>query len=114
MIRQEELQRTCWLLKAMGDATRLQIVAMLFSGPMDACRITAILHQDEDRVAGHLFALEESGVVTAERNGPRIEYALHSEMRIPRCRSSHDQGIKIGAGVLEFPPVHIDTSPTTS
>lgn len=69
------------LFKVLGDATRLQIVALLSRHPdaMCACEIEATFDLSQPTISHHLRLLRQVGLVTAERRGTWIFYRLERE-----------------------------------
>lgn len=62
--------------KAMGHPTRLRILAMLRSGSLCVCQLTAVLHLAASTVSGHLAELRGAGLVTERKFGKWVEYSL--------------------------------------
>ena len=55
---------------ALGDPTRLQIVAKLATeGPQSIARLTEATEVSRQAVTKHLVALEEAGLVESDRDG---------------------------------------------
>jgi ArsR family transcriptional regulator len=71
------------LLKALGDAHRLAIVATLARADDDVCvcDFTAGLPLNQPAVSHHLKILRESGLVTCERRGTWVYYRLAPDAR---------------------------------
>lgn len=69
------------LFKALGDPTRLEIVALLASsaGELCACEIERRFDLSQPTISHHLRLLREAGVVTSERRGSWVYYALDPE-----------------------------------
>ena len=65
--------------KAMGNATRLQILHMLRERPMTVSEIMEELNLNQSMVSRQLSVLRSVGVVTAERNGNLMRYQLTDE-----------------------------------
>lgn len=65
---------------ALGDATRLALVAKLCeSGPQSITRLTAGGGVTRQAITKHLRALERAGLVHSERAGRERIWALHPE-----------------------------------
>lgn len=62
--------------KAMGHPTRLRILAMLRSGSLCVCQLTAVLHLAASTVSGHLAELRRAGLVSERKQGKWVEYRL--------------------------------------
>ena len=68
------------LFAALGDETRLRIVARLCAaGPMSIARLTAGSHVSRQAITKHLHALTEAGLVESARSGRERVWRL--EMR---------------------------------
>lgn len=57
------------LLKAVGEPTRLRILALLSRGDLTVTDMTAVLGQSQPRVSRHLKLLGEAGLVTRYQEG---------------------------------------------
>jgi ArsR family transcriptional regulator len=64
------------LFRALGDETRLRIVALLSHGELCVCHIERALDLSQPNVSRQLGILRASGVVDARRNGSWMYYAL--------------------------------------
>jgi ArsR family transcriptional regulator, arsenate/arsenite/antimonite-responsive transcriptional repressor len=78
------------LFRALGDETRLEIVGMLAAagGAMCVCEIEPRFDLSQPTISHHLRLLREAGVVTSERRGTWVYYALDPE-RIEAIRDFH-------------------------
>ena len=66
------------LFKALGDETRLEIVGLLAAQGKELCVCDVESHFElsQATVSHHLRLLREAGVVSAERRGTWVYYAL--------------------------------------
>ncbi|PRQ08480.1 Transcriptional repressor SdpR [Enhygromyxa salina] len=66
------------VFKALGDATRVEIVALLAEArePVCACDIEGHFELAQATVSHHLKILREAGVLASERRGTWIFYSL--------------------------------------
>jgi ArsR family transcriptional regulator, arsenate/arsenite/antimonite-responsive transcriptional repressor len=66
------------LLKALGDETRLEMVALLADAgdALCACDIEAHFDLAQSTISHHLKLLRKAGVLTSERRGTWVYYAL--------------------------------------
>lgn len=65
------------LLRALADPTRLAIVRQLaFEGQTCQCDLTACCELSQPTVSHHMGVLRAAGLVTAERRGSWVYYAL--------------------------------------
>jgi ArsR family transcriptional regulator len=64
------------LFKALGDETRLRIVALLSHGELCVCHLEEALGLAQPNVSRHLGLLRMAGVVEHRREGSWIYYRL--------------------------------------
>lgn len=64
--------------KALGDRTRLSIVAMLADSPepLCVCHITERFDLEQPTISHHLGVLRQAGLITAERHANWVYYQL--------------------------------------
>jgi DNA-binding transcriptional ArsR family regulator len=61
--------KTVAIFRALGDASRLEIVSRLTSGPRTATELVAPLGMTLQAVRKHLAVLEGAGVVSTQKRG---------------------------------------------
>jgi ArsR family transcriptional regulator, arsenate/arsenite/antimonite-responsive transcriptional repressor len=71
-----EVRSPSKLFKALGDPTRLRIVALLAQAELCVCHIEAALGLPQPTVSRHLAVLRNAGVVEPERRGTWMFYQL--------------------------------------
>jgi ArsR family transcriptional regulator len=64
------------LFRALGDATRLRILALLVGGEICVCEIHDALRLPQPTVSRHLAYLRREGLVERRREGLWIHYRL--------------------------------------
>src|SRR5215471_7965002 len=64
------------LFRALGDATRLRILALLVGGEICVCEIHDALRLPQPTVSRHLAYLRREGLVETRREGLWIHYRL--------------------------------------
>jgi ArsR family transcriptional regulator len=64
------------LFKALGDDTRLRIVALLSHGELCVCHVQDALGLTQPNASRHLSVLKNAGVVEARREGTWTYYRL--------------------------------------
>lgn len=64
------------LFRALGDETRLRIVALLAHGELCVCHIEKALELSQPNVSRQLGILRAAGVVDARRDGSWMYYSL--------------------------------------
>ena len=74
------LQRTAPIFAALGDETRLRLVARLSSGgPMSIARLTADASVTRQAVTKHLHVLADAGVACSSRIGRESVWELERQ-----------------------------------
>jgi ArsR family transcriptional regulator, arsenate/arsenite/antimonite-responsive transcriptional repressor len=74
-----EVRSSSKLFKALGDPTRLRIVALLSQSELCVCHIEAALRMPQPTVSRHLAVLRNAGVVEAERRGTWVFYGFANQ-----------------------------------
>jgi len=74
--------------KALGHPARLRILAMLRSGGLCVCQVTAALDLAVSTVSGHLAELKRAGLVVERRDGRWVTYSLADD---PQARALLDR-----------------------
>jgi ArsR family transcriptional regulator len=71
------------LFRALGDATRLEMVGLLAASKKELCVCELEAHFDlgQPTVSHHLRILREAGIVSSERRGTWVYYALERGVR---------------------------------
>jgi len=70
------VRSTSRLFKALGDETRLRIVALLAHGELCVCHIQEALGLSQPNISRHLGILRSVGVVSDRREGTWVYYGL--------------------------------------
>lgn len=73
------------LFKALGDKTRLRIVALLCHGELCVCHVVSALDISQPLASRHLAILRSAAIVTGERRGSWVYYKL-DEQTDARCQ----------------------------
>ena len=68
------------IFKALGDATRLEIVLMLTEGEKCACRLLERFEITQPTLSHHMKILSECGLVTVRKEGKWSYYSLNCEL----------------------------------
>lgn len=63
-------------LKALGDDTRIRMVALLAHGELCVCHLESALSLTQSNTSRHLSVLRAAGVVDARRRGGWVYYRL--------------------------------------
>lgn len=64
------------VMKALSDPNRVKIIKMLQQRVLCVCEMRAALNIAQPTVSKHLKLLEDSGLVTSEKNGLWVNYRL--------------------------------------
>lgn len=64
------------LFRALGDETRLRIVALLSHGELCVCHLEKALDLTQPNASRHLSILKSSGVVDSRRDGTWVYYSV--------------------------------------
>ncbi len=68
-------------LKALADPARLRLIAFMFNQPNQeacTCEMAPAVGLSEPTVSHHLKTLEKAGLVSKERRGMNVHYAVES------------------------------------
>ncbi len=97
-------ERDVQVFRALGDPTRLQIVALLAaqSEPLCVCYVEAAFALTQPTISHHLKVLRDANLVTTERRGVWIYYQLNQE-RLREAAQFFDE--------LRAPPAGGDQGP---
>jgi ArsR family transcriptional regulator len=74
--KQLDVRPASRLFKALGDETRLRIVALLSHGELCVCHLQEALGLSQPRVSRHLAVLRGAGVVEDRRDRRWVYYRL--------------------------------------
>jgi ArsR family transcriptional regulator len=75
-IRSLPVEPITQFFKALGDASRVRIVALLAHGELCVCHIQEALAMTQPNASRHLGVLKNSGLVESRRMGSWIYYRL--------------------------------------
>ena len=77
----EDAVRLAIRLKALADPTRLRLIAFMLSQPgreACTCDLAPVVGLSEPTVSHHLKTLEKAGLVSKERRGMSVYYAVET------------------------------------
>jgi DNA-binding transcriptional ArsR family regulator len=69
-------ERLLQLLKATGDATRMQILQLLATEPRSTRQLAGLIRISEATVSKHLKQLQEANLITSKRDSHYVFYQL--------------------------------------
>src|SRR5512136_587714 len=70
------MSSTLKFLRALSDATRLRIIALLEKEELSVQELQEITSMGQSRISTHLGLLQESGLLQSRREGKRTFYRL--------------------------------------
>lgn len=80
-----DYKKKAQIFKALADETRLQIIDMLLTGELCACKILDNFDITQPTLSYHMGILTGCGLVTSRRDGSWIRYTLHKETFADVC-----------------------------
>src|ERR1700691_332183 len=75
----KSMSTTLKSLRALSDATRLRIVALLERDELSVNELQEVTRLGQSRISTHLGLLLDSGLVQSRRDGKRTFYKLNSQ-----------------------------------
>ena len=69
------------VFKMLGDETRLRLIMLIRLRPICVCELEDILEMKQARISKQLMKLREEGMVTANKVGLRVFYALADDLK---------------------------------
>ncbi|MGC5328169.1 ArsR/SmtB family transcription factor [Brevibacillus sp. SYSU BS000544] len=92
-----ELKKLADALKALGDPTRIKIIALLNTRDCCVCELVPIFGISQPAISRHLSRLKNADLVTEKRKGQWVFYSLN--------RKQLDE---IGMGLMHLPDLSED------
>ena len=84
-IDQRQLNRMAALFATLSDPARLRILNCLRGGPRSVGDIHRSCHLKQANTSKHLRVLRESGLVSSQREGTTIRYAISEPLIFGLC-----------------------------
>jgi ubiquinone/menaquinone biosynthesis C-methylase UbiE/DNA-binding transcriptional ArsR family regulator len=82
------LDKTLSVFRAIGEESRLRIMALLVKGELTVSEITTILGQSQPRVSRHLKILADAGLAERHREGAWMFYRIAGQAQSDRSLSA--------------------------
>lgn len=79
-IKSLDVRSASRLFKALGDETRLRIVALLSHGELCVCHVESALDLTQSNTSRQLTVLKNAGIVEARRDANWVYYRLAPQM----------------------------------
>lgn len=95
------LTRVASVHKALGHPARIRILAMLRSGELCVCQLTAILNLATSTVSAHLAELRRAGLVHERKEKRWVHYRLAEDVQATAILVTVWPGIARDAAVQE-------------
>ncbi len=104
-----EIKELAEMLKALGDPTRLKMIALLAKRDCCVCELVPLFGISQPAVSRHLSRLKTAGLVTEQRRGQWVFYSLNrarlqeigdSLNRLPDLETEWTQALEKGVGVF--------------
>ena len=89
MPRDEELLKLADLYKAMGDLTRIRILAALVQSEMCVCDLASLLEMTQSAISHQLRVLRQAHLVNYRKVGKVVYYSLDDE----HIKMLYEQGL---------------------
>lgn len=78
-IKQKIYEGQAFILKALGQPNRLQIVDLLKDGERCVCEIFSFIHQEQANISKHLSILKQAGILESRKKGLHTYYRLKDQ-----------------------------------
>ncbi len=73
------LEQAATWFRALGDATRLQIIQRLSEGEQCVCDLVGLLDTKQPLLSFHLKTLKDAGILNDRRDGRWVYYSLNPD-----------------------------------
>jgi ArsR family transcriptional regulator, arsenate/arsenite/antimonite-responsive transcriptional repressor len=74
-----EMKKTVWILKLLGDKTRLAIIGLLELQNWCVCDLVNIFQMSQPAISQHLRKLKDAGLINESRKGQWNYYSINKE-----------------------------------
>ena len=73
---EDQIQKNAYIIKSIGDPTRLKIIYLLEQGELCVCEIMAALGKPQPTVSHHMNILKNAGLLNWRKEGVWTYYKL--------------------------------------
>lgn len=77
----KQYEKYAFILKSLGDATRLKAVNMLSKGELCACELLEEFNITQPTLSYHMKMLIKSKLVNARKEGSWMHYSINNEVK---------------------------------
>jgi DNA-binding transcriptional ArsR family regulator len=78
-MKQRVYEGQAFILKALGQPNRLQIVDLLKDGERCVCEIFSPIHQEQANISKHLSILKQAGILESRKEGLHTFYRIKNQ-----------------------------------
>lgn len=101
MCKVDSFENMAEIYKALGDKTRLHMLALLAKDELCVCELVAILEMSQPSVSQHLRKLKQAGLVKERKTAQWVFYSLH-ETTFPLLKETIDLLPDVSAEVTQL------------
>ncbi len=76
---EDQIQKNAYIIKSIGDPTRLKIIYLLEPGELCVCEIMAALNKPQPTVSHHMNILKNAGLLNWRKEGVWTHYKLANQ-----------------------------------
>ena len=92
------MERLAAVFRAFGDATRLALLQELKSGARSVNELQTALGTSQANISRQLKVLHEAGLLSRERRGAQVFYAISEPLVMDICRREAPFNIALSGG----------------
>lgn len=85
-LSRDALENVAEVFRVFGDATRLLLLQALKQGPRNVGQLVDELGTTQANISKHLRILYQAGLLTRERQGNSVLYAIDDDIVFPMCQ----------------------------
>src|ERR1700757_1075405 len=89
-----ELEKVAGQFRMLGEPMRLKILQALCVKPLTVGEIVAATGATQSNVSKHLALLASSGVITRQKGGQFVYYAMSNPLTLKLCELVHKELLK--------------------
>ena len=93
-LKPHELEYVAARFRALGEPMRLKILQVVCGGPRKVNDIVAAVGATQANISKHLALLASAGVLTREKVGQCVYYAMKDQLAVKMCQLVHKHMIE--------------------